>query len=795
MKSFFRLIAVPALLLIYSCSGSVSGIKDIIKPVTVTAGVADSVLVSDLFFSDEYKIKFSGNENVSVSYNPRNEMLYLTPRPDFSGLTLVDFEFGGAKYSIPVYSKVQNKFKFTFRPEKSYKKITLIGSFNGWDRGSLQMTDSDGDGIYDIEIPLEPGRYEYKFYADGEEIVDPRNPETKPNGMGSFNSLFTVPEPDNGKIFLHIDKYEKTGSGISVSYYYENEKSPDGIDYGSLIPLFNNIRIPEDQIKISGGRIIINLNDNQLKGENTLRLAVNKNGTVTNLQSALIIDGKPAGKDNKNFTWYDGIIYSLMTDRFYDGDTSNDKPVVRDSLFPKANYMGGDFKGISEKIIEGYFDSLGVNTLWISPVYDNPDSAYREYPAPHRWYTGYHGYWPISAYGVEEKFGTIDDLKKLISNAHAHNMKVLLDFVSHHVHKDHPYFKEHPEWFGKLELPDGRKNLRLWDEYRLTTWFEPYMPSFDFVDSKEARDTVSANAVWWLKTTGADGFRHDAVKHVPNEFWRELTRKIKKEIDPGRRLGVYQIGETFGSYDLVSSYVNNGQLSAQFNFNLYDTGLPVFLENLSFAVLDAEMKKSFLVYGVNNQMGNIMDSHDKTRFMAYADGDLEINQSDAGEIGWSNPPKVDDPANYKKAELFYAYMNTIPGLPVIYYGSEFGMTGAADPDNRRMMRFGNQLSAGEENMLSAVRKIIHIRKNHPALRYGDFLTLKADENVYAFVRSDLNERILVVLNKSDKPQDVTLVLPEFYSAKSFIDLETGEEFSASAPLSVSSTGRRILLVK
>ena len=82
--------------------------------------------------------------------------------------------------------------------------------------------------------------------------------------------------------------------------------------------------------------------------------------------------------------------------------------------------------------------------------------------------------------------------------------------------------------------------------------------------------------------------------------------------------------------------------------------------------------------------------------MAYADGDLEINDGRAGDIAWNNPPKVDNPSSYEKLKLHLAYLLTIPGVPIIYYGDEIGMTGAADPDNRRMMRFGNQLNEHEK---------------------------------------------------------------------------------------------------
>ncbi|MEW5843260.1 MAG: alpha-amylase family glycosyl hydrolase [Bacteroidota bacterium] len=770
-------------------------IRDIIKPVNLVAGIPDSMLISDMFYSENYNAKFIPNKNVEVTYDKPSGKIYFKPDMKFSGMTLVDFSLGKYTYSIPVISRIQQKFKFTFKPAKKYNRITLFGSFNGWDRGNLPMKEVKGTGVYEVEVPLEPGRYEYKFWGDGEEIVDPNNPDKKPNGMGDFNSLFNVPEPKLGKLFLYVGGKEISSDESEFSFIYVNDKDGNKIDRSNVIALINNSEVTKKDLEILGNKIELSFPKSELKGNNLLRVAVTKNGRLTNIQYVYLVDGVSengiTGSD-----WHDAIIYSLMIDRFSDGDKSINKPIVHDSLFAKANYMGGDFQGIINKLNEGYFDSLNINTLWISPVNDNPDQAYQESVPPHRWYSGYHGYWPISSTRVEDQFGTMDKLKELIATAHKHHIKVLLDFVANHVHELHPFFKEHPDWFGNLKLPDGRLNLRLWDEYRLTTWFEPYLPKFNYIGSQTAIDTMTSNAVWWLETTGADGFRQDAVKHITNKFWRELERKIKKEIEIPRNKKVFQIGETFGSYALTNSYVNNGQLSAQFNFNLYDTALPAFLDKkISFKTLDAEIKKSFLVYGENNLMGNIMDSHDKNRFMAFADGDLQLSQWSATEEGWNNPPEVHNPANYDKAKLYYAYMNAIPGLPVIYYGSEFGMTGASDPDNRRMMRFGNQLSPYERKMLTDVREIVKIRKENSALRHGDFLTLDADTNIYAFIRSDMNERVLVVLNKNENNESVELILPGVYKIKSAVDLMSSEKLkveSGKLKVNVKGVGYRFL---
>ncbi len=470
-------------------------------------------------------------------------------------------------------------------------------------------------------------------------------------------------------------------------------------------------------------------------------------------------------------------MYSIMVDRFNDGDSLNSIPVEHPDLLKQANYYGGDLQGIINKIEDGYFDSLGINTLWISPVIDNTPNAYQEYLEPHRYYTGYHGYWPVDPIGVEEHFGDMNLLKKMITIAHQHGVKVLLDYVANHIHIEHPFWKEHRDWFGNLELPDGTRNLRRWDEYRLTTWFEPFMPKFDYQNSKEALEAMTDNAVWWLKESGADGFRHDAVKHVPNEYWRLLTKKIKSKLNiPGKKY-YYQIGETFGSYDLVSSYVTNGQLDAQFNFILYDTAIPTFTGSKgSFTALDQQIQKTFEVYGTHNLMGNVMDSHDKVRFMAYADSDITSSSGDAEEIGWMNPPDVDNPDSYKKLKLYVAFMMTIPGVPVIYYGDEIGMTGAGDPDNRRMMRFEDEVTEIEKETLNDVKKIINIRNSNTALRYGDYQTLIADKDIYAYLRSDLNERILVVLNKSNETNSLKIKLPEIYNSQTAFDIITGNKY-------------------
>jgi cyclomaltodextrinase len=762
-------------LVIYSI-GSAQTVRDLIQPINLLQNQTTKVLVSDIFYSDDYNVQFFSSKNIKVSYDKSSNEVSITPKNNFSGMELVSFKQNGEVYQIPVKLIKSSKYLFIYKPKAGENQVNLFGQFNSWDRQSLPMKDTNDDGVLEVEIPLDPGRYEYKFYVDGKEVVDPANPIKVPNGMGDFNSVRVIEDSSKYKMFLHILGSNKTRDELQLKFYYENVDRSNRVDKKSLIVLFDNKTFPNELVKIDGREIILKVKNKMLNGNHTVRIAVNRMGKNSNIQTVQLHDGIIVGKSELH-TFNDNIIYCIMIDRFSNGDSTNDNPIQHDSLFMQANYQGGDLQGIVNKIQEGYFDKLGINALWISPIVDNTNNAYREFPPPHRWYTGYHGYWPISETKVEEHFGNMYLVKELFDDAHKKNIKVFLDYVAHHVHQESWMWKDHRDWFGTFNLANGRLNLRLFDEYRLTTWFEPYMPSFDYVKSYEALEFMTDNAVWWLKVTGADGFRHDAVKHVPNEFWRLLTQKIKREVAIPQNKEIYQIGETFGGIDLIASYVNNGQLNAQFNFNLYDVAIPTFLdEKASFKLLDYQMQKSFQVFGNNNLMGNIMDSHDKIRYMAYADGDLAINDGRASDFAWNNPPKVDDPKSYDRLKLYLAYMLTIPGIPIIYYGDEIGMTGASDPDNRRMMRFGDELNQYEKQTFDDVSKLIHIRKENSALRYGDFLTLKADENVYAYLRSDMNERILIIVNKSPIDQNLEFTLPLLYNIGKAKDLVSGKEF-------------------
>ncbi|MBL7137126.1 MAG: hypothetical protein ISS81_11175 [Candidatus Marinimicrobia bacterium] len=762
------ILTFSLLIIVSGCSNSIKQSKpaELIRFLTIESGKIHSVPIDELFYSPDYKLKFENNPYVNIQYDSQLQKISLKPNQDFSGLTLIQFSNKNKKMVLPVIVKKKIEVTFCYKPEKKVFKVFVMGNFNNWNRNSLPMFDKNKNGIFERTVLLDDGVYEYQFVVDKSEIWDPVNPEKVDNGFGSFNSLLRVksaqkenapsiyfqPYKNNHTIRIAVAPAKKEGQ-LKLTILKDNEVYPSRYS-----DIKNNIA----QINLSPL--------SSQKGISIIRIVATCNNQPGNILSCCL-NGSKLGKNTDTFLWQDAIIYSLMIDRFYNGNPTNDNPVQHPELDQRANFNGGDLAGIIQKIEEGYFDNLGINTLWISPVNKTTNKAYKEWPEPHRYFTGYHGYWPVSATETEPRFGSMGEFKNLVNVAHKHGIKVLLDFVSNHTHKEHIFFQKHRDWFGTLDLPDCSKNIRKWNEYMLTTWFDTFLPSFDYVNSTEALEAMTDNAVWWLQETGIDGFRHDATKHVPYEFWKTLTRKIKVNVNPSRKLDVYQIGESFGGYDLIKSFVNPAMLDAQFSFNQFFTSRRIFVEKEgNFRDLNSAIEKALEVYGYNNKMGNIMDSHDQVRMMAFLDEDLTLSDNGT-ERAWQNPPiEVDHKFAYQKELVFLTYLLTVPGVPIIDYGDEFGMTGANDPDNRRMMRFCNELKPLEKEQLKNISMIINLRKNHSALCRGDYLNLFTNKDVMIYSRGDIYERLIVVLNKCKTEQTVTLNLPEWMNCKSWQSL-------------------------
>lgn len=624
------------------------------------------------------------------------------------------------------------------------ESVQVAAEFTSWSTKEQDFK-KDGD-VWKRTIYLDPGLYQYQIVVDGKWILDPANQDSVDNNVGGFNSLLTVGGLDQEGAPLILTR---SFDNANVRFEFKNEPT-------EIFAVWENHRLPAQMVGLQGSELTVGIPIIAQQAQHSvLRVwAYNEHGVSNDIYVPLQ-NGKPIIESDKvqRSEWHSAQMYFMMVDRFVNGDTLNDAPVIDPNIHFRANYQGGDLSGIDQVLNKGYFQELSMNTVWVSPITQNPEIGYVEFPEPHRKFSGYHGYWPVLNTVVDHRFGTSENLRKLIDDVHQKDMNIILDFVSNHVHEDHPIVKQHPEWRTKLDLPDGRKNIRIWEDERLTTWFDTFLPSLDH-SIPEVTEMLSDTALFWVTEYDFDGFRHDATKHIPQEFWRVLTRKIKERVVVEKSRSVLQMGETFGSRELIGSYIGSGLMDGKFDFNLYFDARNVFaLDEENFNRLGTSLKSSLSYYGHHHLMGNITGNHDLPRFICYAGKALKFGE-DEKEAGWNRDIKVEDPIGYQKLQQLIAFMWTIPGIPVMYYGDEFGMAGAGDPDNRRMMRF--DLSTDEAKTLAASKAITALRKNHLALQFGDMFDICADGKMMHYRRKYFDDEVIVIFNKDSHSQIIPL---------------------------------------
>jgi len=458
------------------------------------------------------------------------------------------------------------------------------------------------------------------------------------------------------------------------------------------------------------------------------------------------------------FDWRDAVLYFVFVDRFLDGDSTNNGTSIS-GVEPAASYQGGDWAGVRKKIQDGYFTDLGVNVLWLSAPMNNPNQAGAGTDG-HQ-YSAYHGYWPENLDKTEEHFGTLAELTALVTEAHAAGIRVILDYAMNHVHVSSPVYQQNPGWFWPVDY-NGKKCVCgegcAWEGPEgKRCWFRDYLPDFDFTKS-DARNFSVGNAIQWIKDTGIDGFRLDAVKHIEDAWVTDLRSKVTSEIEATSGEHFYMVGETFtGDRDAIKYYVNpTTMLDGQFDFPLRAKIVAsLLIRSAPLTDLATFLDSNDNYYG-SGVMSTFVGNHDVPRSIHFAeDSPLWNNEwADGKDKAWSGLPSVPGGTNaFDRLANAYTLIFTLRGVPLLYYGDEIGMPGGGDPDNRRMMQWGS-LSAGQQKLLGHVKKLTAIRDAHPALRRGTRTTLTATNDTLAYKMQYNADTAYVLINRGDSAQSV-----------------------------------------
>jgi glycosidase len=457
----------------------------------------------------------------------------------------------------------------------------------------------------------------------------------------------------------------------------------------------------------------------------------------------------------------DDVIYLIMTDRFSDGDPSNNSPPGAPvGAFDRKNaraYHGGDFRGVINHL--PYLKELGVTAIWLTPWYDNWNGV-KECDKPWCPSTYYHGYHAIDYYGVEDHFGDLNSLRELIGKAHALGLKVIQDQVANHIGSHHPWADDPPldDWFhGTMQKHDLNKfqNSVLLsphanqEEVRNTLdgWFSDDMPDMNQDEPEVARYEIQ-NSLWWIGMTGIDGIRQDTIQYTPRSFIRDLENALQRQYPR-----MWMVGEVFERDAAQAAYFIGGhtgwdgidtKLDSDFDFALWYTSIDVFTRKLPMRALRNQLKYDAL-FPDASKLTTLTNNHDTRRFMSVEGATLE------------------------GAMLHTAFILTVRGTPQLYSGEEIAMEGKDDPDNRR--DFPGGFPGDERNAFTGAGRTgdqqrmwdwthdwIKLRQEHSALRQGRLIDLFYDDDAYVYARQDKTETVIVVFNRSSAEKRINLPL-------------------------------------
>lgn len=638
--------------------------------------------------------------------------------------TTCEADPGSCKTTFTYYNEYANA-------DNNVSGVYLVGSFNDWkeeDPNYLMTTDGNGKWTIDVTWPVGTSHeYKYIVYDWAQDKWKTDAADGQSNGTASITQCgmkfgHGASTPTRPDVEAQLQQVEVTGKTITATF-------------------------KEDVESVTGGV-------NPQKSGKTFTDTVSENGKYTYVVKA---GGQevyvPVWVEDEAFDWHDAILYFAFTDRFVNGKSENDRKSGTWENSSATDWYGGDFVGMKQKVEEGYFDNLGVNTLWISSVTKNTDATSAGTNGDEHNYSAYHSYWPVCAFrtaenaedfgslpAIEDHFGTIEELRALVDACHKRGIRVLVDFAANHVFKDSPIVEKHRDWFNDLDNPQLCDNNNNWDNYSEKCWFSQDLPDINY-ENADARKAMVDHAIWLIKETNIDGFRVDAVKHMNIQFIQDLRYAVD-QLFKNTGITFYMVGETFTTdYDLLNKYIGDDLLHAQFDFPLYYQILNVLRGEGLYHT--ANYKTGYAGGFKSDLMGTFMGNHDVARAISVAAGHNE------GKWGYNETST--DWTHYDRLMASWMILLTQPGVPLIYYGDEFGMPGSNDPDNRRMMLFGGDLNEQQQITLEFVQNVGKIRRAHKALSRGTRHVIGEFQNAtVCYIMSYNDEDIIVGIGLPDK---------------------------------------------
>lgn len=395
----------------------------------------------------------------------------------------------------------------------------------------------------------------------------------------------------------------------------------------------------------------------------------------------------------------DAIVYNIFPDSFADGK--------RKSSGNSKVGLGGTLRGIAENL--DYIASMGFNCIYMNPIFKAES---------------YHRYDTLDYYEIDPQMGTKDDLKAMVQKAHSMGIRVILDGVFNHVSSSHDMFRD--------VLQRGRDSEYYTCFYQLPE--NPRIPEsgeypeytcFSYVSNMPKTNTANPHlrqyfcdvGTYWIKEFDIDGWRLDVANELDDGFLRAFRTAVK-----AAKPDALIVGEV---WENAAHYLNGDMLDSAMNYDFRRYCRRFFAEKtVSAEVFDTNISTLLLRYRENALYAqlNLLDSHDVSRYLTLC-----------GE-------------NTDKMELSVLLQMTFPGMPCVFYGDEKGLCGTTESEYRQAMAWEKK-----HPLEDTYRSLIALRKEHPALRYGNFRTIYASGKAYSYSRAWNDKRITVTMNLGDVP--------------------------------------------
>jgi glycosidase len=511
---------------------------------------------------------------------------------------------------------------------------------------------------------------------------------------------------------------------------------------------------------------------------NAIRNAVNWNQhafaaaqvlSVSLVAISAAINSAANAQSVSNAFWQAQNIYQVITDRFSDGDPSNNNADGNFRPSGATSVHGGDFKGLEEKL--DYIRALGATAIWISPIVVNGHGQF-------------HGYAASDFYHVDPHWGSLAELQHLVQTAHEKGLLVIDDVICNH---GDDLISSSDPGYGNFVYPPSGYHLRYrgaiqyappFDKYNssytvennaLTNLFHNYGCIQNYADTNQARlgelfgldefrtealyvrSNMAAIYQYWIQQAGFDGFRIDTTKHVDMGFWQYWCPRVQHfAATNAGKANFFMFGEVYdGDEALCGSYTGTKAggpfaMDSVLDYPLFFTINNVFKSARgATSVLEDHYRNVETYYDTNSQMRLVtfLDNHDQPRF---------LNSSATNRLA-----------------VALAFLYTSRGIPCLYYGTEQGFNGAMDPFDREDMfagRFKNAGQAGIDSfnmthpLFQLVAKLNNFRRLYPALSLGSHVNQRSDRNgpgLFAYSRRLGAQEVFIVLNTASSAQVLT----------------------------------------